>query len=462
MFNLRPYQAEALAAIHLNHAAGITRQLIALPTGAGKTVVFSSLAHARGPNALIIAHRSELISQAAAKLELFYPGEVGILQADRREIDAPVLVASIQSAKNHLPALAARGDRTLIIDEAHHAAAATYRTLAHALGFMAPDPDRLLLGVTATPARGDGIGLDCLFEKISFERSILELMAEGYLADLRGIHVKTETNLSQVGITAGDFTTSELAQAINTPTRNLIIAQALQRFGQVPAVAFCADVQHSLDLAAVLTAQGFKAAAVSGMTPAPERESILNALAAGDLDVVTNCNVLTEGFDCPPLRSLLMARPTKSSSLFTQMIGRGTRLHPGKTECLILEFSDNRPEICTLATLTGLPVKDGESVKEARERREYERKPSENDERLVSVTVEPFDLFKRSRFGWYQNDAGRWILNTQAGYIVIMQNSLGRWSVGGGNVWYSKYPGFKTLNEAFSLGERIATQRMTA
>jgi ATP-dependent helicase IRC3 len=460
MFDLRPYQAEALAAVRLNHAAGVTRQLVALPTGAGKTVVFSSLAHARGPNALIIAHRSELITQAAAKLELFYPGQVGILQADRREIDAPVLVASIQSAKNHIAALAARGDRTLIIDEAHHAAAVSYRALAQALGFLAGDRDRLLLGVTATPRRGDGITLSCMFQKITYKLSILELMSQGYLADLRGIHVKTKTDLNKVGITAGDFTASELAQAINTPTRNLIIARALQRWGQVPAVAFCADVQHSLDLAAVLTAEGFKAAAVSGMTPAPERDRILTQLAAGDLDVVTNCNVLTEGFDCPALRCLLMARPTKSSALYTQMLGRGTRLHPGKTECIILEFSDNRPEICTLATLAGMPIKEGESIKEARARREYERQASQAPERVLSVIVEPFDLFKRSRFGWYQNEAGRWILKTRTGYIVIMQNKAGRWSVGSGGTWYSKWPGFKTLAEAFELGEEIAAQKI--
>ena len=460
MFDLRPYQAEALAAVHLNHAAGVTRQLVALPTGAGKTVLFSSLAHARGPNVLIIAHRSELLTQAAAKLELFYPGQVGILQADRREITAPVLVASIQSAKNHIAALAARGDRTLIIDEAHRAAAVSYRALAQALGFLAADRDRLLLGVTATPARGDRIGLDCMFDKITFERSILELMAQGYLADLRGIHVKTATNLDRVRDIAGDFSTADLAQAINTPARNLVIAQALQRLGQVPAVAFCADVQHSLDLASVLTAEGFKAAAVSGMTPAPERYRILTELAAGDLDVVTNCNVLTEGFDCPALRCLLMARPTKSSTLYTQLIGRGTRLHPGKAECLILEFNDNRPEICTLATLAGMPIKEGESIKEARARREYERQGSQAPERVLSVTVEPFDLFKRSRFGWYQNEAGRWILKTRAGYIVIMQNKAGRWLVGSGGTWYSKWPGFKTLAEAFELGEEIAAKKI--
>lgn len=457
MFTLRPYQAEALAAIHLNHAAGVTRQLVALPTGSGKTVIFSSLAHARGPNALIIAHRSELITQAAEKLEYFYPGEVGILQADRREIEAPVLVASIQTAKNYLADLRARQDRTLIIDEAHHAAASTYRALAHSLGFMNRNPERLLLGVTATPRRGDKIALNVMFEKITFKRSILDLIAEGYLADLRGIQIKTQTNLSKVREVAGDFNTSDLAEAINTPARNRIIAQSLREYGAVPAIAFCVNIQHSLDLAAELVAEGFNAEAISGDTPARERERILADLAAGDLDVVTNCGVLTEGFDCPPLRCLLMARPTKSSALFVQMIGRGTRLHPGKTECLILDFNDNRPDVCTIATLTGFPVKDNETVKHARDRRDREREASKPAERVLSVTVEAFDLFRRSRFNWYQNAAGRWCLNTPEGYIVIMQTKAGRWSVGSGTDWYSPYP-FKTLIEAFEFGEYIAAK----
>lgn len=457
MFDLRPYQAQALTAIQAKHAQGFTRQLVALPTGAGKTVLFSSLAHVRGPKALVIAHRSELITQAVEKLEYFYPGEVGILQADRRDLDAPVLVASIQTAKNHFPALALRSDRTLIIDEAHHAAAGTYRALAYHLGFMGQDPDRLLLGVTATPRRGDKVALSIMFETIAFRSSILDLISDGYLADLRGIQIKTQTDLSHVREVAGDFNAVDLAQAINTPARNRIIAQSLREYGTVPAVAFCGSVQHSLDLAAALVAEGFKTEALSGDTPPAERARILTALEAGYLDVVTNCNVLTEGFDCPPLRCLLMARPTKSSALYVQMIGRGTRLHPGKTECVVLDFNDNRPQVCTIATLTGFPIKAGETVKQARDRRARERQASKPPERVLSVTVEPFDLFRRSPFDWKQSTNGNWTLKTEAGLIVVFKTTDGRWAIGKGSNGFYGYP-VKTLAEAFEKAERIAKQ----
>lgn len=385
---LRSYQAEALAAIH---ASDKTRQLVSLPTGSGKTVLFAAVARDRGPKALIIAHRTELISQAAEKLEHFYPGEVGILQAGRQDLGSPVLVASIQTAMQHIPALSLRRDRTLIIDEAHHVAANTYRKLAQSLGFMINHPGRLLLGVTATPSRGDGIGLDCVFEQITYQKSIVELMADGYLADLRGIHIKTHSNLIGVSEVAGDFSVGELARKINTPERNTIIVDSMFKFGRVPAVAFCADIQHSLDLAQALSDNGYRTATVTGKTPKDERADILKALASGDLDIVTNCNVLTEGFDCSALRCLIMARPTKSETLYTQMIGRGTRLHPGKTEALVLEFNDNRPDIMDISTLAGKPIKEGESLKESILRAEKEMEDQAKEE-ITGVTYHPFQV----------------------------------------------------------------------
>lgn len=385
---LRPYQSDALAAIH---GSDKTRQLISLPTGSGKTVLFAAVARDRGPKALIIAHRTELISQAAEKLEHFYPEQVGILQAGRRDLDSPVLVASIQTAMQHIPALSLRRDRTLIIDEAHHVAANTYRKLAQSLGFMINHPGRLLLGVTATPSRGDGIGLDCVFEEIAYQKSIVELMAAGYLADLRGIHIKTHSNLIGVSEVAGDFSVGELARKINTPERNNIIVDSMFKFGRVPAVAFCADIQHSLDLAKALSDNGYRTATVTGKTPKDERAGIIKALASGDLDIVTNCNVLTEGFDCSALRCLIMARPTKSETLYTQMIGRGTRLHPGKTEALVLEFNDNRPDIVDISTLAGKPIKEGESLKESILRAEKEMEDQAKEE-ITGVTYHPFEV----------------------------------------------------------------------
>ena len=183
MLEPRPYQHEALRAVLKRWQDGVTRQLVSLPTGCGKTIIFGMVAEAARARTLVLAHREELLLQACQKIQMVYPEvDIGILKAEeRRGLDADICVASVQTAIRHIPELEARGYRLLICDEAHHAISPSYMSLFDGLGFLASDTGKLLLGVTATAYRGDNAGLGEVFQEIVFERSILAMMKAGYL-----------------------------------------------------------------------------------------------------------------------------------------------------------------------------------------------------------------------------------------------------------------------------------------
>ena len=214
----REYQIEALEAVASARTRGITRQLISLPTGCGKTVVFALLAKEFNGKTLVIAHTEELISQAVAKLKTVWPEvDIGVVKAKSDEVDAQVVVASIQtiSRDRRLQRLKDQNFELLIIDEAHHAAATSYMKVVKELGFFNDDNNKLLVGVTATPKRGDGVGLKSIFQEITFDRSMSTMIRAGYLSPLHGKQVFTEIELHNVGTRNGDFLSSELAKIIN-------------------------------------------------------------------------------------------------------------------------------------------------------------------------------------------------------------------------------------------------------
>ena len=193
------------------------------------------------------------------------------------------------------------------------------------LGFLNEDPNKLLVGVTATPKRGDGVGLGGVFEEIVFERSINTMIRAGYLSPLIGKQIFTKIELGGVAVSHGDFVASELSRMVNTPDRNRLILDNYLKYAsdRKKALAFCADVQHAKDLAATFVSHGgITAKAVYGSMEAEEREQVLEEFTAGKIQILCNCNLLTEGFDEPSIDCILLARPTKSTALFTQMIGR--------------------------------------------------------------------------------------------------------------------------------------------
>jgi len=430
---LREYQDDAIQAVLDAVKRIITRQLIILPTGCGKTIVFSELAKRLNKRTLVIAHREELIEQAKEKFELVWPeADLGIVMADQDDSDRQVVIASIQTAvrPRRLTALKEQDFELLIIDESHHAAADTYQKLIYELGFMEENPEKLLVGVTATAKRGDKVALGKVFQEIVYEASVGLMIRAGYLTDLKGLQISTEVDLSDIAVIGGDFNIGELANAVNTAGRNQVIVDSLLDYApEKRAVAFCVDVQHSLDLAAMFNAAGIKAAAVYGDMEKEERREILRAFRAGEIQVLTNCNILTEGFDCPEIECLLMARPTKSQSLFIQMAGRGTRLYPGKEFCLVIDFCDSRHDVCQLGTLLGKKMKDGQTITEAIEEQEREEK-LQYEAKIQEVKTREYDLLNRSRFKWMQlsNDCYRLGLGKD-GYVWLRKMDFDKYKI---------------------------------
>lgn len=405
---LRPYQSDGLAATAAARDQGLNRILLKLPTGTGKTVMFAAMLQWPALKAwletfpvnqrrmLVIAHREELLEQAAEKIQRANPGlMVAIEQGDRHANGySDVVVASIQTLQamkfRRLQRLLTRHNfRLVIVDEAHHAAAPTYRTALVHLGFLPPadisesgeleaashddvaqmaqalegwdlraPKDRLLVGVTATPNRTDAIGLGCVFQTIAYSYALRAAIEDGWLVPITPWVVETSESLDGVRITAGEFNQKDLASTVNTPARNRLAVDAWQRYAAGRStIAFSVDVAHAHALADAFVAAGVRAKAISGETPKDERRATLSAFTRGELDIITNCMVLTEGTDLPLASCILHAKPTKSATLYEQMTGRGLRIHPGKTDCVVIDLVDiaRKHSLQTAPVLYGLP-----------------------------------------------------------------------------------------------------------
>lgn len=404
MIQPRPYQSEALRKVLTAWKAGKTRQLISLPTGTGKTVIFGLVAEALRTRTLILAHREELLYQAEQKIHYVYPdADTGLLKAEERNgLDREICIASIQTATRHTKALAERGYKLLICDEAHHAIADSYMRVFNELGFMAGNPEKLLLGVTATAYRGDKLGLCNVFEEITFESSILAMMRGGYLCDVRGLSVNTGTDISCVHMVDGDFAVNKLSALIDIPERNALIADTYIKHGEGRhGVVFGVKVSHALNLAEAFRERGVSCEAVYGDMPTEERQDILSRYARHEVQMLTNVGVLTEGWDVPDTDIIMMARPTKSRGLYVQCAGRGLRTAPNKKDCLLVDFVDvaKKHDLCGFGTLAGktLNCERGESMLE-----EIERTEREQYARGVCLPPqsEEFDVFNRSNYVW--------------------------------------------------------------
>lgn len=331
---LRPYQSQAIA--EARDALRVHRRvLIVAPTGAGKTTIAADIirrAVERGGVVWFLAHRKELIDQASARLDQFGIAH-GVIMAQHWR-DRPherVQVASVQTLVNRdvdiRPSL-------IIIDEAHRATANSYQTVIENAG------KPRVIGLTATPIRGDGKGLGTMFDAMVQCPPIRQLMADGYLVPALAYAGK-RVDLSGVEVRGSDYDPTQLNDAMNKPH---LIGDAVSEWRRLaagrPTMVFAAGVKHSKTLVEAFLAAGVAAAHLDGETPKQEREVILKRLANGRLTVVSNAMVLTEGVDVPVVSCVVLARPTKSKGLYLQMAGRGLRTAPGKADCLILDHGN--------------------------------------------------------------------------------------------------------------------------
>ena len=377
MLILRPYQADAVAAVQHAWNHGQTKPVITLPTGTGKTVIFSSLIRALqtagAGRVLVLAHRDELLRQAQdAIAQVVPPHTIGCVQGSQDDYNAPVVVASVQSL--HAKRLARWQPETfacIIIDECHHAAAPSYQRI---LDYLQPAK---LLGVTATPFRSDKVTLKTVFDDIVYHLSLREAIRDQWLTDIRSFRVTTDTELDPVHTQGGDFQAGELETTLNNPLRNARVLQAIEQYGQDRrTVVFAAGVQHAHDLAALAQHRGLRGAVITGTTPSDERHRILQHFHNGSLRLLFNVSVLTEGWDEPAIACLILARPTKSLALFTQIVGRGVRPSPetGKTELILVDIADvtKRHKLVSIHHLIGLnqPVPEGARLSEHADKEE--------------------------------------------------------------------------------------------
>jgi superfamily II DNA or RNA helicase len=486
---MRPYQEAAVAAVLADwrqHPA----VLGVAATGAGKTQMFLEILrrqHAARPGrSLVIAHRQELIDQPIERAQRWdgWTIPMGKVMAEHDDCSQPITVATVQtlSSQRRIARLLAYGPiDTLVVDETHHATADSYLTLVERL--RAVNPDLRILGVTATPMRADGDGLSRLFEHVSFKVTIADLVKQGYLVQPRWLGIATGISLKGVESRAGDYVQSQLASRYDTPEGRRIITHAWHEYAQGRrTIAFTASVAGAHALAEEFNAQGVPAAAVDGTTPRDERARILDAYRAGQITVLANCQVLTEGFDAPGTSCILMCRPTKSDSLYVQCMGRGLRpalgmSQPGE-DCLILDFmpEDSR-NIVMAGDVLGIPKDQAKAARELLEEAEpgevqlgftFDGERFDSSGTPLEIIARQLDYLQMSPWVWERRDGwltlglGKGADGLERILAITPPDEHGRselWGLGrakGERVWSRRKLAEGTLDELGEQGNELA------
>jgi ATP-dependent helicase IRC3 len=465
---LRDYQQKTVDRL-ASPPRDVTRSLAVLPTGTGKTIVFAALLDRllkKGDRALVIAHREELLVQAREKIAAVAPSlhveiEQAALRASRkRKRGRSVVVGSVQTMRGkRLQSWAPDAFKVVVVDEAHHAIAESYLDLLTHFGCFDDVSPTRLVGVTATPGRTDGVGLGEAFQEIAICYTLPEMIKRGHLSEIRAWQVQTKTDLRNVKITAGDYNQAQLEKAVNNDKRNLEIIAAYEKYASgTQTIAFCAGVDHSHEIARLFNERGTSAKSVWGAMDKDERADVIASFHAGQTRILTNFGVLTEGFDAPGTGCIILARPTKSELLYTQMLGRGTRLHPGKDHLLVIDIEDvaSGKSLASVASLFGLPetfqtgggnvVQMAEELEEIEPRLRHLALDRESLDRLLAQTkagqnAMEIDLFFSdvahdgeeirafSPLAWVKLGDERYSIRPEPGYTYeISADTLGRYA----------------------------------
>ena len=336
-FTLKDHQKDALENLAAMRASGKTIAMLYEATGTGKTVTAVMDAKAIGKRVLFLAHTRELVEQAASQFAKLWPGvSVGQYVNDRKDLEAYVLCATIQSVEHNLDAFAPDEFGYLIIDECHHGTADTYQKV---LSYFQPS---FTLGLTATPERMDGEDLLGIFESVAHKLDIRTAVETGVLVPVRCIRVKTNIDLRDVRIHGFRYDQLDLEEKIRVPARNqLIVDTWLEYVKGKPTVVFCTSVRHAEEVAELFREAGIEASSVSGKTKPTERKRILQSYEKGEIPVLCACDLLNEGWDSPHTQVLFMARPTMSKTIYMQQLGRGMRQCEGKDFLMVFDFVDN-------------------------------------------------------------------------------------------------------------------------
>lgn len=486
---LRDYQQDAIAAIL---DSPTPRSLVALPTGTGKTIVFASLIANHPARTLILAHRDELLKQARDKLYMVDPNaDVGMLmQGNLSNPDASTIIASVMTMTRPERLAEFAPDRfdRIIFDEAHHGIAASWKRIAEYFGVMngkttpaGPyDPEYFdvdhdapatpAIGFTATPERGDGEALGQLFDQVVYQRSILDMIALGYLCDMRSLSVMIALDLGDVDVRRGDYQADSLAHVMEAANADDFILPAIHQHARNrnKIVAFLPTVDWAHRIADRANREGIGAVAVDGTMSAIERGRVLEQFEDDpNTRLIANVDVLTEGWDCPAVDCIVMAAPTKSRPRYIQKVGRGTRRFPGKADLLIIDMigRGGRSDLITLNDIMDMDVRmlaEGESVVEALDRAAGGGRHDAVDVNGRMV-VTWNQLFEQNGLAWSVipgHPVYAMSLNNDATLTIEPQRdgtaSVVRWHRGGRmDVIYANAP---SMEDAIEIGEDYARE----
>ncbi|CAO3696703.1 unnamed protein product [Rhizopus stolonifer] len=476
---LRKYQNECIENSLKELKAGCFRQVVSLPVGSGKTVIMSNFIP-RIPNptpkatkVLLLAHRQELLNQAYNQIKRFNPElVVGIDQGKRiaNYDEADVIVASVPTlgrpSTKRIDSLDPSLFKAILIDEAHHAVANSYLNIIdHFHGYQP-----LIWGCSATVRRHDGMSLSDVFDKITYHMDFLELIEQRHLSPMKVTTVRTSIDLSGVRSQGGDFALGQLSRVVNTPVRNEVIVSSWKKFaqeGRKSTLVFAVDIKHTQDLCNMFREQGIAADFVTSKTPDMTRHQILEDFRSQKIPVLINCGkiyiyiyinkvvaILTEGTDIPSVDCILMARPTRSATLFQQMFGRGLRLYEGKEDCLLVDFVDNfkkggTAQLVTIPTLLGLKADENlkdENILNLEKRAMIEEQEElatgvTEDESHVKIQVTEYDTLEElmadlstsvevenaSRNNWVNVGYNKYVLHVLTKGYFILEEYKGMW-----------------------------------
>lgn len=417
---LHPFQADAVEAVEGEFQRGVQSTLVVMPTGTGKTITFGMIARRAisvDERVLVLAHRDELIDQTAESLSLL--GIDAMIEKSGRYArslyDPHCVIASVQTMqRKRLESWSPDYFQLLITDECHHSTADTYQAIYNHFS------QARHLGVTATADRADDETLTTVFDSVAYEYSLWDAMTAEppgpYLCRLQADQCEVQIDLRGIGTTGGDFNRGELEERIR-PLVGVLANAIRQEIDDRTTLVFTPDVGSAQAMASALQSLGFRADWVSGDDP--ERRRKIQDLKDGKLQVLCNCALLTEGFNCPPISAIVLCRPTKSRPLYAQMVGRGTRLSPGKTNCLIVDFAcltskhdlvtplelflgrDADPELFNVAnqSLKSNPKQDLlEAIENAREAQKRAREEKAERQRIALKVQEQSIQYKRTVF----------------------------------------------------------------
>ena len=415
---LRDYQQEVLDIID-NLESG--SYLIQMATGLGKTATFTNIK--RKGRILVLAHREELVTQPIK----YYDCPVGIEMANHTSNNEPVVIASVMSLTHRLEKFKIDEFDTIIIDECHHAAATSYKKI---INYFKP---RLLLGFTATPNRGDNVRLDDVFQKIIYQKDLRWAIENKYLTDIHCLRVNIGYDISKVARRMGDYVVSELEEALNTEVLNGAIAEAYQKYAKGATLIFATSVKHAQDIAKKISG------AVAVTADTKNRQELINRFTNREIPCLVNCMIFTEGTDMPLVETVMIARPTQNSSLYTQMVGRGLRLYPGKDKLTLIDLVGvtGKANLCTAPSLLGIDLNTVPKSKQDEIEGDLFDLPELINQKADCIeswirNVEIVDLWSKEQqynlhnVNWFKMPNGDFVLNLKGRKIRIpAQNELG-------------------------------------